>query len=538
MEFKPANREWVKNAAIIFLAVMLVLTFFSNTIMNRTLPEVATAYVTNGTITAKVRGSGKVVATGKNEVKATQTRKISAVLIKTGQEVKPGDVLFVMGEGDSEELTKAEETLRQLRVSYQKQALSLPTIDYSTENHNIQKAESTYQSAYNDWEKANAQLDAVLQSSTGKAAVMRLEDAQARLETLNAEFETERAVYSADVDEKAMILAEKEAILATLEPGSQEYIDYENNEVIPARNDLQAAQDALDAYTTAKYTEITEAQKKVDTYQTEYDKLVGDYVSKAELAQMTMSTADSDLQFAYDSLALSQETDNQSMALANVELQNLAQQIEIQQQKIRELAGEEGNQITASVTGVIESVSCTAGDTVVKDAVMCSIEVPDMGHTLSFSVTNDQAQRLRIGDTATISNFYWGSEVVAELTSIRNDPKNPQTNKLLTFDLTGDVTTGSELTVSVGSKSANYDVIIPNSAIRSDTNGSFVLKIEAKSSPLGNRYVAKRVSVEVLAADDLNSAVTGDLENGDYVVTTSSSPINSGDQVRMKDSTE
>ena len=28
------KREWVKTAAIVFLSVMLVLTFFSNTIMN------------------------------------------------------------------------------------------------------------------------------------------------------------------------------------------------------------------------------------------------------------------------------------------------------------------------------------------------------------------------------------------------------------------------------------------------------------------------------------------------------------------------
>ena len=39
------KREWVKTAAIIFLSVMLVLTFFSNTIMNYSLPEVATQYV-------------------------------------------------------------------------------------------------------------------------------------------------------------------------------------------------------------------------------------------------------------------------------------------------------------------------------------------------------------------------------------------------------------------------------------------------------------------------------------------------------------
>ena len=99
--------------------------------------------------------------------------------------------------------------------------------------------------------------------------------------------------------------------------------------------------------------------------------------------------------------------------------------------------------------------------------------------------------------------------------------------------VSGDVTAGAELTISVGQKSANYDYIIPSSAIRSDSNGSFVLRVESKSSPLGNRYFAKRVNVEVIASDDNNSAVTGSLNYGDYVITTASAPIKSGDQVRM-----
>jgi hypothetical protein len=148
-------------------------------------------------------------------------------------------------------------------------------------------------------------------------------------------------------------------------------------------------------------------------------------------------------------------------------------------------------------------------------------------------VTNDQANRLRPGDSATVSNFYWGTEIVATLNNIKTDPKNPQTNKLLTFDLTGNVTAGSELTISVGQKSANYDVIIPSSAIRSDANGSFVLKVEAKNSPLGNRYIARRVPVEVLASDDTNSAVTADLSYGDYVITTSNVPVKNGELVRL-----
>ena len=74
MEHKEINRGWVKNAAIIFLAVLLVLTFFSNTIMNRTLPEVATQSVTSGSITARVRGTGTVVANG--SIRSRPTRPV------------------------------------------------------------------------------------------------------------------------------------------------------------------------------------------------------------------------------------------------------------------------------------------------------------------------------------------------------------------------------------------------------------------------------------------------------------------------------
>ena len=167
--------------------------------------------------------------------------------------------------------------------------------------------------------------------------------------------------------------------------------------------------------------------------------------------------------------------------------------------------------------------------------LLCTIQVPDLGYTMSFSVTNEQARRLKPGDSATVSNYYWGNQVVATLESIKADPKNPQTQKLLTFDVQGDVTPGAEITISVGQKSANYDVVVPNSAIRSDTNGSFVLAIESKNSPLGNRYIARRVEVKVLAEDDLNSAVTADLSYGDYVITTSNAPVKNGDMVRLAD---
>ena len=52
------RKDKIKNITIIFLLVMLILTFFSNTIMNYSLVEVSTQQVTSGQITSKVRGSG------------------------------------------------------------------------------------------------------------------------------------------------------------------------------------------------------------------------------------------------------------------------------------------------------------------------------------------------------------------------------------------------------------------------------------------------------------------------------------------------
>ncbi len=54
-------REWVKNAIIVFLVIMLLLTFFSNTIMNYSLPEISARQIEQGgTLSEQIRGSGTV----------------------------------------------------------------------------------------------------------------------------------------------------------------------------------------------------------------------------------------------------------------------------------------------------------------------------------------------------------------------------------------------------------------------------------------------------------------------------------------------
>ena len=116
MENGVRKREWVKTAAIILLAVLLVLTFFSKTIMNASLPEVATQQVSSGAINARIRGQGTVEASEVYNVTIKQTRKVSSVLVKTGQEINVGDTLFVLEAEDSDELKQAETAMYRMHA--------------------------------------------------------------------------------------------------------------------------------------------------------------------------------------------------------------------------------------------------------------------------------------------------------------------------------------------------------------------------------------------------------------------------------------
>lgn len=645
---KTKNREWVKNAAIIFLAVLLVLTFFSNTIMNRSLPEVATQSVTGGSIVARVRGTGTVTANGAQQVKAEGTRQIQSVLVKVGQKVETGDVLFTLGQGASEEIEAAEKNLRTLQASYDRTAANGPIASYAGDAARLQQAKkkmddakkamdiakqaaesvSSLQEQIGDVERKLenkryeleekkrivAEKDEALKEAEGRNT-QRLEELQARLDELLSQLpETSETAgeLQAKVDAKALevaeakeeydslvllygdltaLTAERDRIAAdlkdTLDEDNRNELNTQLGDVLDQINQVSAAETRLkllsqelagleselaQATSTEYDSEIQQLREEIAALQSsdvdaarkaleaaeEDEKAVELEVEELEnkLGRLENALAtdgspqseeykyrkqayeDAYVEYMtiYESLAYQVASINQQQTVQNVELKNISEDIEAAKKKLADLMGGEDSQITAKVAGTILTVDATAGDTKQKGDILCSIEVPDMGYSLSFSVTNDQANRLRIGDTATVSNFYWGSEITATLSSIKIDQKNPQTNKLLTFDLTGNVTAGSELTISVGQKSANYDIIVPSSAIRSDSNGSFVLRVDAKNSPLGNRYIARRVPVEVLASDDNNSAVSADLGNGDYVITTSSAPVKNGEQVRLSTS--
>ena len=672
---RTKRREWVKTFAIIFLAILLVLTFFSNTIMNRSLPEVAAQYVESGTINAKIRGTATVAADETYDVTINQTRKIRSVMVKVGDNISAGDVLFVLEPADSEELKTAQKTLSDLELAYQKSLIDASNAS-STENREVQKlrdaynealavlrlysnadptqitmalktaeaelktqqqvtkdASDAYQAALTDKDYTDAQAqvtslkteietcDTTIESLNEQLSKLLSTDEQAYLETFSKAYDVLTEDYNKRDELKLQISRLEEDInnaasgIASAEtdddqPGSgtgtgsgssleRQLEDLKNQlkeqeEVIIRDEIIYAAKyKALERYagynpaTMAAYATDTSLLKsaiikmdgslRVDS-SAETDKIQGqisEQTVKKSQAQTELSYYESyvadcertieNLNNAYkNAQKLETELTNKVSDLtaastaaetlktaqqaledkvfeaslgdsANLDLQNSKKAIEEQQKIVDELlANADGQEVTANVGGKISAINVTAGNSAGADTALATITVADRGYTVKIPVTADQAKKVTVGDVATISNYYNG-DITATLENIANDPQNPGKGKLLVFRLTGEgVEAGANITLSIGQKSATYDCLVPNSALRNDSNGDFVLVVQAKSTPLGNRYVATRVGVTILAQDDTKTAISG-LSSGDFVITTSTAPIEAGAQVRLVD---
>ena len=561
------RREWVKIAAIIFLSVMLVLTFFSNTFMNYSLPEVAAQYVQSGTITAKIRGTGTVESGDPYNVKINETRTISSVLVKTGDKVEKGDPLLLLEDKESKELTDAQAALDKAMLDFE---LALLSGDISnTAYTNVQTGQiasiGTYQSrivaAEAEIDKWQKQVDeattAINQLKTAQVNVdaggapdtsseqAKVAEAQAALNNdwvkiakdKISEWQTAKAACD------ATIAKYEEGILSSLSGNEgypnqvpeDEYNVAKTNSttyqtlINGKQNQINADPAAVTAYNN-KVNALAEANKKLTEKQNSKTNATSSLTVQTQNWQNELDSRNAKLKAA-------QDFKTQLLKDISTEL-NLDYQLDSLKKQRDDIAKLQENAVGASIeapiSGTITSVTVKAGDEAQPDTALVTMQPEGKGFTMSFSVTNDQAKRLSVGDKADLVNSWRYSDMDITLASIKPDTTDPGQKKLLTFDITGDeVTPGQSLNVSVGQKSANYDLIVPNSAIREDSNGKFILIVESKSSPLGNRYVATRVDVEVLASDDTQSAVSGALYGYEFVITTSTQPVEAGKLVRL-----
>lgn len=545
------RKEWVKNAAIVFLIILLILTFFSNTIQNYSLPEVATQYVESGSITAKIRGMGTVESGDPYNVKIKEVREVASVEVKVGDKVEEGQVLCTLTEADSQqldqakkELTEKQQALETAQFNFEKQLLT-GNFDvaimqnagntgavggYLSQIYSAKNEMEAAQTKVDEWNMVIKNIDMQLAYNPFSVDVSKetkaVNEAQAALNAIENDLTGARnwlTSLDAQIDQEKAAISVSGGDASRLENLQSQRLTANQNVI-----NLESKQRSADQ--TLKNAQAALAAKKGTT---DLDNALNQQKAFAQLslgnaqAYLDLKKADYDelIKNIGDTYTLSELTDAISNAQTAVE--------EAQAQVDKLTTEAMGGEILAPISGTITAINVKSGVETPSDGVVFTMQPEGKGYTLSFSVTNQQATRVSVGDQGELVNAWRYDDIQVTLASIKPDPNNPGQNKLLTFDVTGDsVIAGQSLNVSVGQKSANYDYVVPNSAIREDSNGKFILVITSKSSPIGTRYFASRVDVEVLASDDTKSAVSGAIEYA-YVITTSTKPVEAGKQVRL-----
>lgn len=658
------RRDWVKNAAIVFLTIMLILTFFSNTIMNYSLPEVATQYVQSGTITAKVRGTGNVEATDPYNVMVTDSRVISSVAVKQGDVVEKDQVLYYLEDKESDELKQAQTELADLELAYMKglfggtlspdvinKVASGRTDSFSSYKAMVTDMQARLQAAEDRVAECQKTVETItLQNtiSTNEAGVSTIPDELAEAEAttdlaaaeaaFNQYKEKKLAELNSEISEKKNQIADLETLISNAGSASEAPVaspapadstlfeqqrslveqkikvindelggnipniktdqgwpwegkvkdwynnlswtdasadiqkkyeaaygeyryavdamnataemlkEYGSNSAQQSRleslkNELRELENAVaevSAITVSSNGGVQDAKERLEQAQRNIREINSANKQASTAAQNRLANAEAALKNAQAVLELlkTEQTELAADINAELDLSKATKDIANKKAEIEKLKeNSTGAAITAPVAGTVTNLTYVAGETTKPEEAAAVIQVEGKGYTMSVSVTNEQAKKVQVGDTAELQNSWYYEDVQVVLTAIRPDPDNPTQNKLLVFNVTGEgVQAGQALNISVGQRSQEYEFVVPNSAVREDNNGKFILIVESRSGPLNNRYIATRVDVDVLASDDTNTAISAALYGYEYVITTSTKPVEAGRQVRLNES--
>ncbi|MGI6505203.1 MAG: HlyD family efflux transporter periplasmic adaptor subunit [Clostridia bacterium] len=662
------RRNIIKNIAIVFLAVMLVLTFFSNTILNYSLPEVAVQYPMYGTISSRIRGQGTVTANQTYQIYFDESRVIKSVDVRRGEIVQKGAVIYRLEDAPSDELNNANNTLTTMYINY-KRAMMQSTYDYSGILEEISELNKLLKEAVSI--KTNLEINKLLyadlqnQIRLAEKKTNELSVKQQELEQyLNSlkpdtsysdeEFPVAYAIAKADYENaESMLNAEKEnlknlqrQLVAMANPVLEaqsavdakmqerdDYIALHPDTDIPTMAEIQAKEDELEAaenevppdadkinriknelngmiYRYFEYlpvreqideynkqianltkalnavknqerdinTAITFSRNRIDVLQFTHDDLYEIYLplkaryeygdkeaelvnvtaelisaqeelnalnerkSTVEAKVMTEAEADAlvvqrqkelnDKQASYEKQKAQNELDEQ---INKMNLENMKREITQQEALVKRLQEKAVNGvITAPVTGVIMNLTYVTGEKTNAGAVVAEIEISEKGYTMSFTVTIEQSRRLSVGQVAEVQYYYGSNAPYAEISAIKTDYNNPRGSRIVELEVRGDnIYPGQTMYVALGETGREYESVVPNSAIHEDNKGKFVYIVEAKNTPIGNRYIARRADIQVIASDDSSSAISGVNAYANYIITTSSKPVTDGMQVRL-----
>ena len=576
----------------LFFAAMILFTILSRSIYQNSTAVVTTESPSSGTINHSVQITGKTVQNQEMAVTTIGGLRIGSVCVNEGQQVKQGDVLFIL------DLDYLDETILKQEQDMKKQQLSV--WDAWAQNSNAQKqrenqqaqAEENYDNAVaqaqtavdrakRDLDRAKTALENYRNGVTDdkaeeEALLLACQEAKddydnavTTLEALQREIDqaVQDAIAQAEAElqEAAAQAAEPEETQPTEEtvPSDETNPTEETTapvdpvtvaEPIPMATELtQEQKDQIEASVRASYAErlstaqtaVQTAQQAVTNTNAELDAFYQRQNSGAEVSEQDLIDAVERAQEAYDDAVAALETTKttygRAVNSANLpaSTSNSAQigqitydQMSVQLEKLNALREAEGK-ILAPTDGIVTRCNVQTGE---KTTDTTAILLADMSQGCKFSglATEEQSQYIGVGDMVTLRA---GNKSYKDLPITTFSTTEEAGGYRLTVQIPANtLTLGANVQLSFTKKSQPYSFCIPLSALHlDDRNQTYVLVVQQTDSVMGTELQAKKVTVTVLEQNETIAAIAdGALDSKDLVIVSSDKSIENGSRVRVE----
>jgi multidrug efflux pump subunit AcrA (membrane-fusion protein) len=574
----------------LFFGTMILFTILSRAIYQHSTAVVTTKMPTSGTINHTVQITGKTVQNQELAVTTIGGLRIASICVNEGQQVKQGDILFVLDLDYLDEvILKQEQDMKKQQLSVwdayaqnsnaQKQRENQQAQAEENYDNAVAKAQTAVDRAKRDLERAKTALENYRNGVTDdKAEEEALElacqeartvynDAFAALEALEQEIDqaVQDAISQAETELQQTALQSAtqppaETIL-TEETGSTEETTVpvepvEIAEQAPIATELSLAQKAeIEASVRASYADrlsaaqasVQQAQQAVTDADAELEAFRQRQSSGATLSEQDYLDAVEQAQEVYDdavaALESTKTTYGRAVSSANLPAstgysaqigQITYDQMKMELEKLEALQEAEGK-ILSPTDGIVTKCNVQTGE---KTTDTTAILLADLGQGCKFSglATEEDSQYIGVGDKVLLQTSNGKAYKDLPVTTF-STTEEPGGGYRLTVQIpSGNLALGANVNLSFTKKSQPYSCCVPLSALRLDNrNQTYVLVVQQVISVMGTELQAKKVNVTVLEQNETMVALAeGTLGSKDKVIVGSDKTIDIGSRVRVE----
>ena len=503
MKREKVNKKKLAAAAFaVFFLIMAVCTAVSRAAASMVVPKVTTGKVQEGKLSILIQGKG-TVETREESLLSLQTGLRVEKILQTGTVVKKGDVLLQYDqnylqeriEEKQAEIKKLELAVEQAKLTGQPQARVEAA---ESAQRDVQLSEDNYAKA---WEDYNAAAEA---------------------------YETGVAGQQQNLDQELQAAEE------------------EKERVLQQAQELEAAGEAEEAEKLRQQAEENAEQRKAQA-QSAYDSAIQELELQKSQAEESLQAQDSARAQAYNAYesakeqdAAAAENDKKTAEAGSYTTQSAQVDLELAKKELEKLqkVQSENGEVKAPEDGVLKSSTIAAGG-VTDDTA--SLMFGWGGYRVKGNLTAEDLSKAETGDEVKIMVPGQGKTLkknIGEISGNTNQQGEGQTAAGVFYAEMEEkeAVYGSEISYEISRQTdSSYKQVIPLSAVRKDSDGTFCLVAEEEKTVLGNEYRAKRVAVTVVEKDSTSAAITSSLGQEDKIITGSSKDIAPEDKVRLEE---